>query len=68
MFNKINLKKTLNKKIKNIDNIKRKAIRAVSNSSFKAHAISLFGKLNILKLHDILLSTERLNLYIQKLQ
>ena len=29
-------------------------MRAVSNSSFKAHTIPLFGKLNILKLHDIL--------------
>ena len=43
------------KKIKNIENIqKKKAIRAVSNSSFKAHTIPLFGKLNILKLHYIL--------------
>ena len=43
-----------NKKIKNIENIQKKAIRAVSNSSFNAHTIPLFGKLNILKLHDIL--------------
>ena len=31
-----------NKKIKNIENIKKKAIRAVSNSSFNAHTIPLF--------------------------
>ena len=44
-----------NKKIKNIQNIqKKKAKRAVSNSSFNAHTIPLFGKLNILELHDIL--------------
>ena len=43
-----------NNKIKNIENIQKKAIRAVSNSIFNAHTIPLFGKLNILKLHDIL--------------
>jgi hypothetical protein len=31
-----------NKKIKNIENIKKRAIRAVSNSSFKAHTIIQF--------------------------
>ena len=38
-----------NNKIKNIQNIQKKAIRAVLNSSFNAHTIPLFGKLNILK-------------------
>ena len=41
-------------KIKNIESIKKNAKRAVSNSSFKVHTIPLFGKLNILKLYDIL--------------
>ena len=33
---------------------KKNATGTVSNSSFKAHTLPLFGKLNILKLHDIL--------------
>ena len=53
-----------NKKIKNIQNIQKKAKRAVSNSSFNAHTITLFGKLNILKLHDILQLKGSIFMYI----
>ena len=54
-----------NKKSRILKILKKKRIKEqFLNSSFNAHTIPLFGKLNILKLHDILQLKGSIFMYI----